>query len=255
MRTPSRRCFPLRALKPVAFLFGLVIGCWLPGGLALADEPPAFKPALQRQLESQILPEVRFHDVDFTEALVYLQMQALASSENTVRVPFVVQLPADFKPRYELTLDLKSVPFWEVLRHLGGQAGVEFSIVKDSVMIRPAGATAAAKAAVRTVIPAPAAPIPAKMAGRLGTPARPFATGDKNHYTTAGVIQPQRSGSIPHRSLSGWSIESDRGNRMSVNCVDIAKCKAHRGAPPCPCGCTVCGCQPSKVEKSAGAQP
>jgi hypothetical protein len=240
----------------IMFLFGLVTGCWLPGNHALAEEPPVFKPALQRQLESRILPEVRLHDVDLTEALVYLQMQAPTSSQNAVRVPFVVQLPADFKPRYELTLDLKGVPFWEALRHLGGQAGVEFSIVKDSVMIRPAGAAAAANATVRTVIPAPAAPDPPKeMAGRLGEDARPFATGNKSHYNTRGVIQPLRSGHIPHRSLSGWSIEADRGNRMSVNCVDIAKCKAHSGNGPCPCGCTVCGCKPSKVEKPSGPHP
>jgi hypothetical protein len=229
----------------------LLTGAWLAGSPAWADEPPVFKPPLQRQLESQILPVVRIHDAEFTEALVYLQMQALAASQNAVRVPFVVQLPVDFQPRYELTLDLKAVPFWEALGQLGRQAGVECSIVKGAVTIRPA--SAAAKATVRTLLPAPAAPDPRQeRAGRLGETAKPFGAGNKNHYNTAGVIQPERSGYIPHRSLSGWSIESDPGNRMSVNCVNITKCKAHPGGSPCPCGCTVCGCLPSKVEKYAG---
>lgn len=243
--------------KPVAFLLGLAIGGLLPGGPALADEPPAFKPPLQRQLESQILPEVRFHDADFTDALVYLQMQALASSRNAVRVPFVVQLPADFKPRHELTLDLKSVPFWEALRYLGGQAGVEFSVARDSVKIRPASAAAAAKATVRTVIPAPAAPEPRKeMAGRLGQAARPFGTGHNNHYSTSGVHQPQRSGTVKNRNLSGWSVESDPGNRFSMNCVDIAACKAHgNSTDPCPCGCFACGCQKPKDDKQPPPRP
>ena len=231
--------------------FGLVIVivCLIWGACAWAGEPPVFKPVLQRQLESQILPEVRFDNADFTDALVYLQIKALASSQDAVRVPFIVELPADFKPRYELTLDLKSVPFWVALQHLGGQAGVEFSIVKDSVRVRPAGAAAAAKPAVRTEIPAPAAPAQdKKMAGPLGNPARPFATGHNNHYNTRGVIQPERSGTVERRSLSGWSYAKDRGNRFSMNCVDIDKCQAgccDKGG----CGCVVCGCQPSKVGK------
>lgn len=254
MRSPGRPCFRSRAsgTKLVTLLSGLVLGCLLAGGPALADEPPAppvLKPVLQRQLESQILPEVRLHNADFTEALLYLQMQALTSSKNAVRVPFVVKLPADFKPRYELTLDLKSVSLWEALRHLGGQAGVEFSIEGDSVGIRPAGAAAAAKATVRTVIPAPApaADPNKKPAGRLSELARPFGTGDNNHYTTAGVIQPQRSGTIKHRNLSGWAITSDRGNRLSMNCIDIARCRAGCDGK---CGCYACACQPPKPGKT-----
>ena len=245
MRIPSRHCFPMKALgtKPLIFLFGFVAG----GLPAWAGEPPVLKPALQRELESRILPEVRFHDADLTEALVYLQAQALASSQDAVRIPFAVHLPADFKPRYELTLDLKAVPFWEALRHLGGQAGVEFSIERDAVKVRPAGAATAAKATVRTMIPAPPAPAPRKMAGLLGTPAKPFgAGGNNNHYSTAGVIQPQRSGKVKNRNLSGWSVDADPGNRFSMNCVDIAACKAHRGSDRCPCGCHACACQRPK---------
>lgn len=273
-RIPRRPCFPVRAAgtRTVTFLcgLGLVIGCLLPGGPALAQERPVFKPVLQRQLESQVLPEVRFHDADFTDALLYLQMKALASSQNAVRVPFIVQLPADFKPRYELTLDLKSVPFWEALRHLGGQAGVEFSIEGDSVRVRPLSVAAAAKVAGRTVMPAPvpppAAPAPApekKVAGRLGDPAKPFAAGNNAHYSSVGVIQPQRSGTISHRNLTGWALPSDRGNRLSMNCIDIKKCIAHgggccaKGSAGCECGCYACACQPPKSDPkpAPAAQP
>lgn len=267
MRMPSRRCSPRKApgTKPVPLLFlcglALVIGGLLAGGTAWAEEPPAFKPPLQRQLESQILPEVRFQDADFMDALHYLQLQALTSSQNAVRVPFVVQLPADFKPRYELTLDLKAIPFWEALRHLGGQAGVEFTIAKDAVRVRPIGEASAAKPAVRTVIPAPepapAAPDPEKgLSGLLGKSARPFgAAGNNNHYTTSGEIQPQRSGTQSHRNLSGWSMEVDPGNQYSMNCVDIAKCKAHRGDDRCPCGCFACACPHPKDDKKPAPKP
>lgn len=235
----------------------MLTGAWLAGSLAMAQQPAAFKPALQRQLESRILPEVRFHDADLMDALHYLQLQALADSRNAVRVPFVVQLPADFRPRHELTLHLKAVPIWEALRHLGGQAGVEFTVAGNSVRVRPTGTAAAAKAAVRTVLPAPAAPEPRqRIAGRLGQPARPFGTGRNNHYTTSGVHQPQRSGVVKNRNLSGWSVESDPGNRYSMNCVDPAACKAHGNSTgPCPCGCFACACQKPKDGKKPGPEP
>jgi hypothetical protein len=134
---------------------------------------------------------------------------------------------------------------------------VEFSIEKDSVRIRPAGAAAAAKAAVRTVVPAPAAPLPDKMAGRLGTPAKPFGMGgNNNHYSTAGVIQPQRSGTVENRNLSGWSVDIDPGSLFSMNCIDIAACKAYRGGGVrCPCGCYACACHPPKGDKKPTPKP
>jgi hypothetical protein len=240
------------------WLLALVISGSLAGGLALAQEPPAFKHPLQRKLETQILPEVRFQNADFVDVLHYLQLQALASSENAVQVPFLVQLPADFKPRYELTLDLKGIPFWEALRHLGGQAGVEFSIARNSVLIRPTGAESATKPAASTVIPAPAPPAadPGKgLTGLLGKPAKPFGeAGGNNHYTTSGEIQLQRSGNQKHRNLSGWAVEIDPGNQYSMNCVDIAACKANPDAQRCPCGCFACACQRPK-DQTPAAKP
>ena len=249
-----------RTNKPATTLVALVIGTLLAGGPARAQELPTFKTALQRQLESRILPEVRFEDAEFMDALAYLQMQALTSSGNAVRVPFVVQLPADFEPRYELTLHLKAVPFWEALRHLGGQAGVEFAIAGDSVTARPVRAAAPEQAMVRTMIPPPAPVIPARMTGRLGTPAKPFGRGgNNNHYSSSGVLQPLRSGTVKNRNLSGWSVEVDPGNRFSMNCIDIAKCKAYQAhggkTPLCPCGCFACACQLPVDEEKPAPQP
>ncbi len=138
----------------------LLIGCFLSGGHALADEPFVIKPPLQRQLESLVLPEVRLSDAEFMDALHYLQMKAQTSQQKAVPVPFVVHLPPDFKPRHELTLDLKSIPLWSALGHLCGQAGVEFSIERGSVTIRPFRTPSAAPVTVRTEIPAPAEPSP-----------------------------------------------------------------------------------------------
>ncbi|RYD60974.1 MAG: hypothetical protein EOP83_18125, partial [Verrucomicrobiaceae bacterium] len=212
-------------MKNHQLLLPLLLGLLISGLLedtASAQAPPAFKHPLQQKLETQILPEVSMQDADFMDALHYLQLQALASSQNTLKVPFIVRLPEDFKPRYHLTLDLKGIPFWEALRHLGGQAGVEFSIAKNSVLIRPASAEAAAKPVVTTAIPAPEVHVPSSKAlpTLLAKKARPFgAAGGNNHYATSGEPQPQRSGNKKHRNLSGWSMEQDPGNNYSMNCI------------------------------------
>ena len=239
---------PLRTM-PIKLVIGLMIGCLIPGGPALADEKFVIKPLLQRQLESLILPEVRLSDTDFMDALHYLQKKALTSPQKAMRVPFVVHLPADFKPRHEISLDLKSIPLWAALRHLCGQAGVECSVERESVTIRPVGTVSTAPATVRTDIPAPAEPAPGRgLAGPLGKSARPFVTGQNVHHAMSGEIQTKKSGSGAHRNLNGWPIDIDPRGAMSMNCVDQVKCKA-KGCENRGCGCLACTCHNLKVEK------
>jgi hypothetical protein len=145
-------------MKPALYGFLMM----LIAGSALADEKFVIKPPLQRQLESLVVPEVRLGDTDFMDALLYLQKKAQTAPQGAVRVPFVVHLPADFKPRHEISLDLKSIPLWSALRHLCGQAGVECSIERGSVTIRPVRTVSAAPVTVRTEIPAPAEPAPGR---------------------------------------------------------------------------------------------
>ena len=237
----------------IKFLIGHVIGCLL--GPALADERLVIKPPLQRQLESLVLPEVRFGGADFTDALLYLQMKAQTSPQNAVRIPFVIHLPADFKPRYKLSLDLKTIPFWEALRHLCGQAGVGFSIERGAVAIRPLGSASTAKTTVRTEIPAPAEPAPGRgLAGPLGKPAQSFVSGYNVHRSTGGEIQPDRSGSVGHRNLSGWSVASDPRNQMSMNCVHMEKCKAKCDDDRA-CGCYICTCHNGDAKNRSKPKP
>lgn len=237
--------------KILKLLCWLATGCLLPQmpvraeeQVVVAKEQVVLRPVLQRQLESLVLPEFRFRDDDFTEGLRHLQMKARISPEKAMQVAFVVNLPADFKPRYELSLDLKTIPFWEALRHLCGQAGVDFTVERGAIAIRPLGSAPAKKTMVRTEIPVPPAaePVPARgLAGRLGKPAQAFSTGNSVHRATNGEIQPQRSGSVGHRNLSGWAVEDDPGHRLSMNCIDIVKCKK-RCCEDEGCGCSICSC-------------
>lgn len=248
MQFPSRKSIQMKPSKtlPVIVLTGLVIGGLLPGPRALAEEKLVIKPPLQRQLEALVLPEVRFSDAELMDALHYLQRKAQAAPQKPVRVPFVVHLPADFEPRSELTLDLKSIPLWSALGHLCGQAGVEFSIERGSVTIRPLGM---AKTTVRTEIPAPAEPSSGRgLTGPLGKPAQPMMTGRNIHRAIHGELQPEKSGSGVHRNLNGWPIAVDPRGKLSMNCVDLEKCKAkccEDGA----CGCHCCTCHNMKVDK------
>ena len=222
---------------------------------ALADEKFVMKPPLQRQLESLVLPEVRLSDTDFMDAVHYLQKKALTSPQGAMRVPFVVHLPADFKPRHEIFLDLKSIPLWAALGHLCGQAGVEFSIERGSVTIRPLRTASAVPVTVRTEFPAPAEPAPGKgLAGPLGKPARPFVIGENVHRSMSGEVQPEKSGSGQHRNLNGWSVAGDPWNKMSMNCIDMTKCKAGRCEAD-GCGCHICSCYMAEGKKTAEPKP
>ncbi len=226
---------------PAEFLIGLVISCLLAGGPALADERFVIKPPLQRQLESLVLPEVRLGDTDLMDALLYFQKKAQASSQGAVQVPFVVKLPTEFKPRNELSLDLKAIPFWEALRHLCGQAGVEFSVQRNTVTIRPAGLASARKPTVRVEMPAPAGPAAEwGLSGQLGKPAERLETGNV-HRAMNGEIQREKSGSVGHRNLNGWPIAKDPDNKKSMNCVHIEKCKGQ--CEDGVCGCRLCSCK------------
>jgi len=215
--------------------------------LALASastgETPAIKSPLQRRLEALILPEVKFRDSDFIGALAYFQQKARQHQPPAgAQVLFNVDLPASFRPRYELTLDLRAVPFWEALHFLGEQAGVEFSTEGDVVAVRPLGFASAAQAGAHKEKPAPSTPAPAKgLTGPLGKPAEPASNGGSTYRSIGGVIQPEKSGNVPRRSLSGWSTDRDRANRVGVNCIRPDKCLEND------CGCYFCCCHTAKL--------
>ncbi len=219
--------------------FPLVLLCLIVAGVTVqAAERSAFKPPLQRQLESLVLPEARFRDADLSGALRYLSQKAAQQSGGKIRVPFSLDLPEDFEARYELTLDVRRLPFLEALRYLGEQARVEFAFEGSSIVVRKLGTKSARQPVASDRKPAPAPPGPQKgLAGVLAEPAKPSSVGGNVHRTTAGVVQAEKSGYVPRRGLGGWSTTIDPRHRVGVNCVRISACPA--GA----CGCHLCACK------------
>lgn len=179
---------------------------------------------------------MRFRDVDLIGALKYLRQKAARESDGKVQIPFVVDLPQDFQPRFELTLDLHSVPCSEALRYLGELAGIEFTITPDAV-IAHLGQSASRSASQKAEKPTPkATPAKAGLTGVLGKPAEPTAGGHNTYRSTSGVIQPEKSGYLPNRSLNGVFTTADPTGRRDINCIRSAPC------PAAACGCGICCC-------------
>lgn len=105
---------------------------------AQAQDRPAITP-LQCQLDSLVLPEVRFKDADLIGALRYFTQKIAHHSGQKARVLFSIDLPEGFATRYELTLDLNRIPATEALRYLRTQAGVEFNYEGQAVLVQPLG--------------------------------------------------------------------------------------------------------------------
>lgn len=202
---------------------------------SLAQDRPVIKPPLQRQLESLILPVVRFRDADLVGALRYLGQKSAEQSEQKVRVSFSLDLPKGFETRNELTLDLNRVPAMEALRYLGEQAGVEFYFEGERILVQKLGSASARTKLPREVRPKAIAP--KGLSGNLAKPAQSTYAGDNVHRSTGGDIQAEKSGYIPRRSMSGWSTNLDPKNVFGVNCLSHSMCKVGN------CGCHWCACK------------
>lgn len=202
------------------------------------------------QLANLSLSHVSFRDADLVGALRYLQRKAEEQSRGALKVAFVLDLPADFKPRYELSLDASSIPFAEALRYLGEQAGLQFSQVGEVIHVRREGQEPTPPPLTAESGPRSATtPIPGKnpsslsasakpgsvAEGTLGKPAEAIGGGGNVYRNTSGEVQPDKSGFVPRRGLNGYSdTPSMRG--FDVNCARPQDCKVKA------CGCNFCSC-------------
>jgi len=201
------------------------------------------------QLANLPLSRVSFRDADLVGALRYLQ-KAEEHSRGALKVSFVLDLPADFKPKYELSLDASSIPFAEALRYLGEQGGLQFSQVGEVIHVRPEGKEPAPPPLVdangaRSAPP----PIPGKdpsplsasakpgsvAEGTLGKPAEAVGGGNNVYRNTTGEVQSDKSGFVPRRGLNGYPDTASKKG-LDVNCARPQDCKVKA------CGCNVCSC-------------
>ena len=167
-----------------------------------------------------LVPRVIFQDANFEGAIEYLRRKAETHSGGALKLKFVVNLPDDFRPRHELSLDLNQIPFTAALNYLGDLAGVQFSIQGTNVIVDPLPASAGPRMLPVTWPSPPASPSPVKgLTGRLAEPTQPVFIGDNIYRNTGGAVQVEKSGYVRHRSMGGWPIEIDPGNKIKTDAV------------------------------------
>ena len=110
-----------------------------------ADEKQAGAQGLgvsAKTLEKVIVP-VDFKDTTLEIAIETLRQRISERSDGKVEVNFVLKLPPELAKK-RVTIHLDHTPATEVMRYLGGVAGVDFKIEQYAVMVVPAGAPTAA---------------------------------------------------------------------------------------------------------------
>jgi hypothetical protein len=230
----------MKIVKPILVCLGLlwtVIGvnagdcsaAGAPGG----DLGPEYNQPLGATLEALILPEIDFRDSDLAAALQYLGQKARTQSDGAIQVQFVLLLPDDFKPRYELTLDLKSISFARALQYVGQLAGVKFTAGPHAIIARVAGPLPPQERQAAT--PGPARPpdithTAADFKGPLDNPAVPVPVGNNLWVTgdDGADIDGSRSGYVAHRGLDGKPIELDPLEKDPMSTLEIDRDRAWR---------------------------
>jgi hypothetical protein len=198
--SPGLRCLALAVLVTlVAFADNAAGQSAVP--LSSPKAKPLIHEPLDKQLRALLLPQVNFRDATFLGALQCFARKAEQQSEGTVKVPFLLELPDDFKPRCELTLDLNMIPFMDALRCLGELAGVEFSFQADSLIVRVPGEIGAAASVIQNKAFHIGTPLPAKgIAGILGK----SAVATNGQPTNLG--NPRRQNRICFPSFDGGMV-------------------------------------------------
>src|SRR4030095_13121586 len=132
-------------MKGFSFLPGLLLIASAmagepPRGPAAGTVTPSPRKAAPQVPDPRIgslqLPQVNFRDADIGGALEYLRRKADQASGGTLKLTFVQDLPEDFRPKNELSLDLREVPFIVALNYVGELAGVQFAIEGTRITAR-----------------------------------------------------------------------------------------------------------------------
>lgn len=83
-----------------------------------------------------------FQNKTLQTAIEALRQRISEKSSGRVEPNFVLRLPPDLANK-KVTLRLNNVPASEVMRYLGGLAGVDFKVEPYAISVVPAGATPA----------------------------------------------------------------------------------------------------------------
>ncbi len=222
----------IACLVAVSFLAILLIGSARGGDYGpsklLADG------IVNASLPTLILPQVNFRDADLPGTLEYLRKKAFDQSNGAVKLVFTLDLPEDFHPQSELTLHLANVPLREALHYVGQLAGVQFTSRGNVLVVQKLGG-AQTQPPPQTKGSSSSAPV--SRYNPLTDGPKRADDGNNSFHSLDGTLQTEKSGFVPHRSMSGVPVAMDPKNGISVDCIKPSAC------PSPDCGCKQCACK------------
>jgi len=96
--------------------------------------------SVEKKFAAVILPQVEWRDATLRETLEFLRKKVNEAPGNKPQVNFVLQVPEERLAAARITLSLSNLPFTEVLRYVGGMAGVSFTYDQYAILVKPAAA-------------------------------------------------------------------------------------------------------------------
>jgi hypothetical protein len=89
---------------------------------------------LRRKLEQIFVPDVHFRNASVTDVVDFLAAEAKKLAPDQTQINFVWQVPPDTKLN-PVTLNLKNVPFVDVLKYVTQLTGLKYRVDAHAVVI------------------------------------------------------------------------------------------------------------------------
>lgn len=93
---------------------------------------------VEQALSRIIVPSVQFKEAELTAVLDAMRQQAAKLSDGRQNLNFVLQVP-EAQAKAPITLNLRNIPFTELMKYVGDMAGVNFVYDKYAIVVQPAG--------------------------------------------------------------------------------------------------------------------
>ncbi len=127
-------------MKTALFALFTLFGAWT---LAIADDAPAtpaeMKKALEKKLQTIIVPHIEFEDIDLRDALQKVSALSKELSPDGRKVNILLMPPPDKREaKIPISISLDKVPLGEVIRYCAMLGGLAVTIEPHAVVLKPA---------------------------------------------------------------------------------------------------------------------
>lgn len=102
--------------------------------------------AMQRDLESVIVPSIDFNDATLGSVIEFIPQKTAELTDKKIQPSIVFRGDPALLTQKKVTLKLTNMPMSEVLRYVGELTGIEFKFEKYAIVASPRGSKPAAAA-------------------------------------------------------------------------------------------------------------